>query len=114
MGQGWLSGLPVTRCLLTQNHWLAIPTTASYPQVAVQQSLLIRVSQRGLPVYPAGGHRHTHCFISKSWLARTAMFFESELLGRDALEQNFVNSIPKLRCDKVGPSAFAWDKNPIR
>jgi len=30
-----LSGLPVTRCLLTQNHWLAIPTTASYPQVAV-------------------------------------------------------------------------------
>ena len=56
-----------------------------------------------------------HPLLHQQILARPySHIFEIELLGRDALEQNFVNSIPKLRRDKVGPSAFAGDKNSRR
>ena len=58
-GQGRLSGLPVTRCLLTQKHRLATSTTAGYPQVAARQSLFVSGFLKRVPDLPSWGHGQT-------------------------------------------------------
>ena len=69
-----MSGLPVTRCLLTQNHRLATSTTAGCPQVAARHCLLmLDFLREGFQLTQLSSLPHPTSYQEVSWLTVTAI-----------------------------------------